>query len=173
MDEWLYSEETGEPFSHCVSCHLPLLETAAPWLVNKEFQSGECVLEYAICQPCRDELSGQISEESKLAVRGFLEREIAWDERLGEFMGSHKLTDRLTRCIACRVLREDSGGHAISALFDSGGTLVTGALPLLMCQSCVARMTADLSAASRGVWRKFLENNFAGPPGGAGFPGMF
>ncbi len=71
MDEWLGSEETGEAFSHCLCCKLPLVEIAEPWRVNKEFARGECVLEYAICQPCRDFVTDQLSEESKEAVRGF------------------------------------------------------------------------------------------------------
>lgn len=172
MDEWLASEESGEPFAHCISCKLPLVEIAAPWLVNKEIIRGECVLEYAICQPCRDEVTDRLSEESKAAVRGFLEHEIDWETRIREMMMSHELTDRFAACIACRKPRADLEGFGISALFDSGGRLVTGALPLLICESCIARMTASLSDESREVWRKFLAGNFAGPPGESGFAGF-
>jgi len=172
MDEWMGSEETGEPFSHCLSCKLPLVEIAEPWLVNKEIVRGECVLEYAICQPCRDAVTDQLSEDAEAAVRGFLEREIDWQARMGEFMLSDDLTDRFTACIACRTPREELDGFGISALFDSSGSLVTGPLPLLVCQGCIARMTASLSAESREVWRKFLAENFAGPPSDSGFPGL-
>ena len=170
--EWLASEETGEPFSHCIRCKLPLVEIAEPWLVNKEFRRGECVLEYAICQPCRDAVTERLSEESREAVRGFLEREIDWDARVKEFMLSYDLTERFAACIACRAPRERLEGFGISALFDSGGSLVTGPLPLLVCQPCVARMTGLLSEQSRGVWRKFLADHFAGPPNDSGFPGL-
>ena len=40
LEEWLCSEETGEPFTHCVRCRLPLLEIDAPWLVNKDYFRG-------------------------------------------------------------------------------------------------------------------------------------
>lgn len=172
MGDWLGSEETGGPFTHCLCCKVPLVEVAALWLVNKEFVGGECVLEYAICQPCRDQVTDQLSAESKGAVRNFLEREIDWDERIKEFMLSHDLVDRFDACIACRTPREALEGFGISALFDSGGSLVAGPLPLLICRSCVARMTAALSEESREVWRKFLAENFAGPPGDSGFPGL-
>ena len=172
MDEWLGSEETGEPFSHCLCCKLPLVEIAEPWLVNKEFASGECVLEYAICQPCRDRVTDALSEESKEAVRGFLEREIDWDARMREFMLSHDPTERFGACIACRTPREELAGFGVSALFDSGGALVTGPLPLLVCQPCIGRMTTGLSDGCREVWRKFLAENFAGPPSDSGFPGL-
>jgi hypothetical protein len=173
MDQWLASEETGEAFSHCLCCHLPLVEIAEPWLVNKEIIQGECVMEYAICQPCRDHLTDQLSEESKESVRGFLEREIDWESRMQDFMLSHVLTDRFGACVACRTPREVLDGYGISALFDSGGSLVTGPLPLLICQPCIGRMTAGLSESSRGVWRKFLSDHFAGPPRDSGFSGLF
>jgi hypothetical protein len=172
MDDWLMSEETGEPFSHCVACRLPLLETDSPWLVNKDYFHGECVLEYAICQRCREEVSKRISEGSKAAVRGFLEREIAWEKRVAEFLSSGDLLVRFARCISCAKERGECDGYAISALFDAGGELVTGPLPLLICRSCVARMTEGLSEDSRQVWKEFLAQHFAGPPDASGFPGL-
>jgi len=152
VNEWLCSEETGEAFSHCVSCRLPLLEIDAPWLLNKDYFRDECVLEYAVCQPCRDRTSGGISEESKTAVRRFLETEIDWDARLTEFMASPDLVERFSHCIACRTPRELTDGYAISAMCDSAGNLVAGPLPLLICRNCINRMTESLSnrAASYG-----------------------
>lgn len=172
MDQWLASEETGEPFCHCLCCKVPLVEIASLWLVNKEFVRGECVLEYAICQPCRDLVTDQFSEESKEVVRGFLEHEIDWDGRTKEFMLSHDLTDRFEACIACRTPMKELAGFGISALFDSGGSLVTGPLPLLICGSCIGRMTAPLSEKCSEIWRKFLAENFAGPPSDHDFPGL-
>jgi len=173
MDDWLGSEETGAPFTHCTGCRFPLLEIAEPWLVNKEFQRGECMLEYAICQPCRDAVTAQLSEASKQSVRSFLEREIDWDARIQEFMQSYEPTDRFATCIACQEPPQNSVGYGISALYDSSGSLVTGPLPLLICQPCIAKMTADLSDESRAVWRRFLDVNFPGPSGETGFSGIF
>lgn len=171
--EWLRSEETGAAFSHCVSCRLPLLETDSPWLVNKEYFHGECVLEYAVCQNCRDRMSAAISEESKATVRAFLEHEIDWPARLADFMQSSDPVERLEHCIACRTSRDAMEGYAISALFDEGGNVVHGPLPLLICRDCVGRMTANLSETSRAAWREFLDTHFTGPPDDTAFPGMF
>lgn len=173
MDEWLASEETGGAFTHCVRCKLPLLETDCEWLVNKDIVNGECVLEYAICQKCREAVTDKLSEDSKRSVRSFLEIEIDWEARTIEFMSQHDSLARFERCIACRTLREELPGYGVSALFDSDGTLVTGALPLLICRPCVGRMTAGLSNESHRVWTDFLTENFEGPPGDPGFPGMF
>lgn len=172
VDEWVESEETGMPFSHCLCCRMPLVELDQPWLVNKEFIHGECVLEYAVCQTCRDAVTAELSEESKESVRNFLEREINWDERAREFALADNETERFASCIACRTPREEMAGFGLSALFDPDGTLATGALPLIVCQPCIGRMTAGLSGSSREVWRKFLADHFAGPPSDSGFPGL-
>ena len=172
MTEWLSSDETGQPFSHCVSCKVPLPEIAAPWLVNKEYHRGECVLEYAICQPCRDHVTHQLSEESKETVRQFLEHEIDWEERVKEYMLSHDLTERFDACISCRTPRNEMEGFGISAFFAADGQLVTEALPLLICRPCIGRMTQSLSEQSRRTWRKFLDEHFVGPPDDSGFPGL-
>jgi hypothetical protein len=64
-------------------------------------------------------------------------------------------------------------GFGISALFDSGGHLVTGPLPLLICRGCIARMTDLLCDESRAVWKQFLDDHFQGPPDhGPGFTGL-
>ena len=167
LDQWLRSEETEQPFHQCVECRLPLLEIDAPWLVNKDYFKGECMIEYAICQPCRDGISAKISEASKASVRRFLETEIDWDARIAEFMELADPSERFSACIACRTPRWMTEGFGISALFDSGGHLTTGALPLMICRTCLARMTAALSDESRAVWKQFLSEHFTGPPGGS------
>ncbi len=172
IDGWLVSEETGRAFSHCANCRLPLVEIARPWLVTKDFSGGECVLEYAVCQPCRDGVTARLSEESKAAVRRFLETEIDWQERVREFMLATNPAERFGKCIACEMPRDELDGFGISALYDSSGELVTGPLPLLICRGCVARMTMELSDQSRAVWRDFLERNFDGPPDESAFSGL-
>lgn len=176
IDEWLNSEETGEPFAHCVRCRLPLLETATSWLVNKEFHRGECILEYAICVGCRDAVTKGISEASKAAVREFLEQKIDWEERCRTFALSTEVARHLDACVVCEVPREELQGFGISAHFDDEGQLVIGALPLLICQPCIGTITALLSDESREVWKKFVQSYLAGLPGsspGPNFPGIF
>lgn len=169
------SSETGEGFTHCVRCKMPLVELGTTWLVNKDYHRGECVLEYAICQHCRDEVTERLSEQSKRAVRSFLESEIDWEERIAGFMSSEDPMDRLRTCVACSTPAAETDGYAISALFDEDGHLVTGPLPLLLCRACMNRVMAQVSEESKAVWNEFLESCFDGPPAddGIGGFGMF
>jgi len=175
LSPWFLSEETGGPFRHCIHCRLPLAEVDSTWLVTKDYRRGECILEYAICQPCRIEVADGFTEESKAAVRSFLEREIDWDARRAEFMMMHQAEDRLNHCIACRTPRESTNGFVISAHFDSGGHLIEGPLPLMLCDQCSARLVASLPDSHRDAWQGFLTSHFEGPPDtdDGGYLGIF
>jgi hypothetical protein len=169
---WLLSEETGEPFRKCVRCRLPLLEVMAPWVVNKEYHHGDCVLEYALCRPCRDRVTEEFSETSKAAIRTYLEQSIDWNSRLGEFMAHDGLAARFEACGVCRAPRAKLEGFGISSAFDAEGHLLEGALPLLVCNQCLAAASAQLSQETRDAWQKFVDSHFDGPPAGQkSFPG--
>lgn len=170
FDPWLLSTETGKPFSHCIHCKLPLLEIDAPWLINKDFHKGECTLEYAICENCREETGENFSEESKKAIRNFLENEIAWEQRLQSFLLDPE--SRLTNCIACDCPREHAEGYATSVLLDASGEIDFGPLPLLLCSACVEQMSEQLSETTKDSWRRFLDEHFDSPPELSTLPGL-
>ncbi|MES2997054.1 MAG: hypothetical protein V4733_09625 [Verrucomicrobiota bacterium] len=171
-DAWI-STETGKPFQHCVHCRFPLLETEVPWLVNKHYRRGECIIEYAICQTCRDEIAAGFSDESKAAIREFLETHIDWPKRLADFMRLDDPRQRLDACVKCELPRGEATEFAISGVFDEGGILMEGALPLMLCGGCTREMANALSPASRAAWQDFIVQHFAGPASDAsGFPGM-
>lgn len=172
LRSWLRSHETGQAFSHCIHCRMPLLELDEAWLVNKEFHHNECTLEYAICQSCRNTVSNQLSEESKQAVRDFLEHEIPWEQRIAEFLRHPDPAWRLEHCIACEAPRESCQGYSVSIQLDASGEPVLGALPLMMCEHCTERISQRLSAASRDAWDRFLRDHFDCPPQLSGLPGL-
>lgn len=134
-----------------------------PWLVNKQYHGGECVQEYAICRACRDQVAETFSEESREAVRTFLEQAVDWEARVAGCMMAHDPLVWISHCIACRTEREQTRRFTLSALFDDGGRLVMGALPLMICGECVGRATAGVSDQSRAAWRAFVDNYFWGP----------
>jgi hypothetical protein len=163
LSKWFNSEETERPFETCKICEQLLPLAADTWVVNKHYHRGECILEYAVCERCRDGVSGKFSEESKAAIRKFLETKINWEQRMTEWMLLHNPAERLNSCVACRTPREEMEGFTISAQFRHDGTLIEGALPLLMCSNCVDQITTSLSQESRETWRNFISRNFEGP----------
>lgn len=171
LSPWLMSEETGAPFTHCIRCRLPLLEIDARWLVIKDYRLEECTMEYAICEPCRNDISAGFSETSKAAVRDFLATHIDWDARIEDFMMDGTMEGRFSHCIGCRTPREHMAGYGISALFDASGDLIEGPLPLLLCDVCTRNLANRFSPEDLATWRDFISTHFEGPPGTEDWPG--
>lgn len=163
IEEWFSSVETGDPFDFCKICEISLPLTAPTWVVNKHYHRNECILEYALCEPCRTGVSDQFSPESKAGIRAFLETGIDWESRILEWTQQDDLVARLAKCISCETSRDTVEGYSISAQLNGNGGFTEGALPLLMCSSCVAIIAESLSPASRRVWTGFLNDHFEGP----------
>ena len=173
LEKWFESVETDSPFETCKVCTRFLQFAADTWVVNKHYHREECVMEYAVCEDCRDGLSRRFSETSRAAIRHFLENEINWEQRMTDWLTLADPTERLENCVACRMPRFLTDGFAISAQYRRDGSLVEGALPLMMCSDCMATVTASLSAESRAVWRDFVEKHFEGPGSGEIDLGIF
>ncbi|MGJ8643992.1 MAG: hypothetical protein ACSHX9_11330 [Luteolibacter sp.] len=161
--QWFDSVETDRPFETCKVCAQLLPLAADSWVVNKHYHRSECTLEYAVCENCRDATSAAFSDASKASIREFLENEIDWENRLLEWMALENPADRLNNCVACSCPRSEAEGFTISAQFRHDGTIMDGALPLLLCSTCISSITDSLSAESRIVWQNFISQHFEGP----------
>lgn len=169
---WTDSEETGKPFSHCMRCKQPLDAEREPWLVNKEYRMGECILEFAICRPCRGVVTEGLSPDSRESVKKFVEQEISPRGRVARGDLKNDFEGRFDTCVSCGRSREELERFGISALLDSFGLVAADPLPLLICHFCTARMTEKISGHSKQVWGEFLGEHLEGPQDGSGFHGM-
>lgn len=163
LQRWFDSVETDRAFEMCKVCDQLLPLAADTWVVNKHYHREECVMEYAVCEKCRDEVSALFSDSSKAAIRDFLETSIDWEQRMLDWMTLHNPVERLDHCVACRTARTEMQGFTISAQFRHDATLVEGALPLILCSGCVNVITESLSPESRKVWQEFVSEYFEGP----------
>jgi hypothetical protein len=165
INHWLRSDESGGEFKRCTQCGCALADTGKPWIVNKEWHRGECVMEYALCHGCREGMIASISEESAAHVRRFFEDHIEPLRWIGQFVENENPETLVEACFACGCNRGEAEGFGISAMFTAPGVLDVGPLPVMICQGCSARMEAGLSKATRESWQRFVDENFPGPPG--------
>jgi len=165
IHDWLESVETGGQFEKCTKCACQLAHTGQPWIVNKEWHRGECVMEYALCHACRGEMQTSISKESLAFVQKFFEEHIDPMRFLEHFGAEDDPASLIAECFACGQSRENAEGFGISAMLQSPGILEIGPLPVLMCQDCSAKVEAGISKPTRESWQRFVEENFPGPPG--------
>ncbi|MCB1227425.1 MAG: hypothetical protein KDK99_16525 [Verrucomicrobiales bacterium] len=145
----LHSEYEERPFHTCTRCGESLADFAGGYQISKSFKRGECVFEFALCDHCRTALMAEFSEESK--------------RRLATHQEEHLTMDRgLSHCAGCGAKRDDSGlkEFVVSGMCEGDALLHS----LLLCGDCGDGVQQQLSKATRDTWRRFVNDNFPGPP---------
>jgi hypothetical protein len=144
-----HSEYEERPFQTCSRCG-EALSTFASYQINKAFRKGECVFEYCFCEPCRDSLLEEFSEESKA--------------NLMKHQNEHMRQDATSTsaCAFCGVKRDvvPDQDFVITML----GTGLRMLDSLMICETCQLEMHELLSQKTRDVRRKFFEDLPGVPP---------
>lgn len=89
IPEAFHSFEAEGPFERCSVCDRAFGD-GEPHMIEKAFQKGETIYEYAICQSCHDGIRQELSEESRRRIETHLSEVIG---RVGLF------DDPLERCV--------------------------------------------------------------------------
>jgi hypothetical protein len=143
----LYSEYEARPFRSCTRCGESLAEVPEGYQLFKLFQRGEVIYEYALCHPCHAGLLADFSDESRQRLEEF------HAQRMTLNLGPH-------RCAVCGHERTEDGEFSLTAACE--GTRMRHSL--MVCGPCRRDMQSLLSRETRGVWDRFVSENFAGAP---------
>lgn len=146
-----HSEYEDRPFQACTRCGESLADVADGYQIVKYWHNGETTYEYAICHACHEGLLREISNESR--------------ERLEKFHAEHFNARRgRERCAVCGCLDDEIPQQEFSrTAFVVGENLQT---EILVCGQCTQRMQELMSEHTRGVWERFLAENFPTAPSG-------
>jgi ribosomal protein L34E len=155
IPEELFSEYEERPFAHCTRCGESLHDDQAGFQISKAYKRGECVMEYALCDHCRTAMMEEFSQESK--------------KRLGQFQDNNVRLDRgLSSCSVCGVSRGDGSvdDFVITGLCE-GSQLMHS---IMVCGQCGDDIQDIISTKTRDTWRRFVDENFPGPPSEGEYP---
>ncbi|MEZ5305131.1 MAG: hypothetical protein R3F11_31485 [Verrucomicrobiales bacterium] len=149
IPEELYSEYEERPFRTCTRCGETLDDFEEGYQLNKVWRRGECVFEFALCFHCQQAMAGEFSEESKQRLTEFQEKHIDFERPMSE-------------CAVCAADRDsfDSPEFTLIAACECGH-MHAG---FMVCAKCVEQMQELISKQTRGVFDKFVEENFPGVP---------
>ncbi len=154
----LFSTQTERPFEVCIDCGGNLIESGAPYGVEKVIRNGEVIFEYAICTGCTRILLQEFSEESLKRISEYLREE-------GAILLSGGDPDHCHRC--GRAREEFQAEHTVSALLI-GDQLLSGVSTL--CAACTEGIESVLSKKTREVHEDFITRNFPGVPANLDIP---
>lgn len=147
----LHSEYEERPFRHCTRCGETLADDQGGFQISKAFKRGECVMEYALCDHCRVSMMEEFSQESK--------------KRLADYQHGHVNLHRgLHHCSVCgvdRLTEEGAADYVITGLCEGSRLLHS----IMVCGQCGDGIQELISAQTRDTWRRFVDENFPGPPG--------
>jgi len=163
-----HSLETGTAFENCCDCGCELLESAQMYMIQKCFSNGECAMEFALCDRCKEILDGQISSESKEAMYDFLfDNTIINDQK--DHQTATEAMQQIEECLTCSKKKSVCKTFTYSGLFI-GKHLIPGPLPMMICEDCQGSIAENMSDHTRDVKNKFYEENFPGPPSEVDLP---
>lgn len=145
----LHCEYEDRPFRHCTRCGETLHDDHGGFQISKAYKNGECVMEYALCDHCRTTMMEEFSQESK--------------KRLSEFQDDHVDLERgLQHCSVCGQGRDGNGtdDYVITGICEHESLLHS----IMICGSCADGVQGVLSSKTKDTWRRFVDENFPGPP---------
>ena len=157
-----HSFETDAAFNKCCDCNCELMESAQMYMIQKCFSNKECVMEFALCDKCKEKLDQQISGDSKEAMYDFLFDHAEMTEPPADY--SHKdAMQQIEECLTCGRERGACDTYTYSGLFI-GSHLIPGPLPMMVCDECQDKIAENMSDHTKDVKDKFYSENFPGPP---------
>ena len=145
----LESEYEERPFQNCTRCGESLPDFPGGFQISKAYKRGECVMEYALCDHCRNKMMEEFSAESK--------------RRLAQFQDEEVTVDRgLDSCAVCNARRDAQGmdDFVITGVCEGLSLLHS----VMICGKCGDTVQGMISQKTRDTWRRFVDDNFPGPP---------
>jgi len=170
VPQLFWSEYSGRPFEVCIDCDRALQDCEF-YVVQKRFVAKEGVFEMAMCHECRECLSQECSQQTMLAVNGFLAEHLsernAKTEQLTE--SDDLILYCIDHCIVCSKHRAKCHRYSVGGLcrgFEIVGQISPpGQTPLMICDDCERGMADLVSRQTRDTWDRFVDEHFDGPPG--------
>lgn len=151
----LHCEYEERAFRHCTRCGETLEDDQGGFQISKAYKKGECVMEYALCDHCRIAMMEEFSQESK--------------KRLSDYQHENVDLHRgLHHCSVCGVARSEEGmdDFVITGICE-GVNLIHS---IMVCGKCGDGIQELISVKTRDTWRRFVDENFPGPPSEGEYP---
>ncbi|MFL2451885.1 MAG: hypothetical protein ACJ0IB_07485 [Verrucomicrobiales bacterium] len=152
IPEELYSEYEERPFHTCTKCGETLVDYPEGYHVAKVFKNNEAIFEYALCFSCHSGMISEFSSDSRIALENY------YRENMNPISG-------LKGCGLCNKERSEFDGNEYSiGAMCMGMDMIDG---FIICSPCMEKTNSLISTKTKGIWDKFINENFPGVPADA------
>ena len=153
-----YSFFHEAPFPECTACGRSLLEDGVEYFIEKAYQKGEVIFEYAMCNDCKMGMGEELSMESMMNLANyFLEHSELFDRRphlMQRFDNSVK--EWLEKCIFTGRRRNECDTYQICAECE-GRNLIVSFLPFMVSGEAIEEVQGLLSKQTKESFDKFTK----------------
>ena len=165
-----WSDLTGKPFEHCISCECTLLENNVEYVIEKALQSTEVegivstIFEYAMCLPCAGQLRTQLSVESLQNIEQFYRERMSFTARRERLMNSELLIEKwIGECIVNQRPCKPGEEYQIYGQCVGEHFLYVD-MPFMISGEAVDEMVELISNETLDELDDFMNDLTAGPP---------
>ena len=162
----LHSFEIDGPFQKCATCSRDLLDDGTQYLIEKAFNRGETIFEYAMCFPCRAQIQGELSQGSLKMVEHYFDERTDFVARRKSLLedGSHDHRPWLSHCILSGEEIPADSEYQIYGHCDGPDLLFTY-MPYAISGKEIEGLLQCLSKKTRDRMDEFVDD-VLGIPGG-------
>ena len=161
-----HSLQAGGPFERCLICETELLAEGVAYSIEIVYRQREPIIEMAICDPCRGNLSSELSEESTQAIERYVSQRVDFFDRqrtMATVSEEQGIDPWLDHCLATGQARGDCAEWQICGMFV-GDKMQLGAVPLMLSGAAAEEMSELLSEKTKGWMQDFIGEHFGMPP---------
>lgn len=161
---WSFAD--GRPFRACVVCGESLLADGGRfYVVEKAYNRGEVVFEYAVCFSCQRRLEADLSQQSVKLIAHYFDEHVDWAQirGIGELSSSGKVAalSGLSHCLVTgKRASECKEYHILAVCF--GENLLES--PFLIGDEAVESIQKLVSRKTRERLDGFVEEFLGLPP---------
>jgi len=146
-------------FPECTVCSKKLLNGKTSYFIEKAYQKGEVVFEYAMCEECRDEMSTEISSESLMNLADYFMKNGNLIERRATLLQNFDNTAKpwLEKCLFTEKKRSECESYQICAECE-GRNLTLSFLPFMISETATEEIQSLISKQTRESFNRFTRD---------------
>lgn len=171
IPEIFLSSETKKPISNCQICNINLLDSDAPYMVEKiikryNYQDYTTTLfELAICFPCAQQMRDALSDKSKQKVMEYFIANVDFMGRTKGFYDKDMfdVNDWVSECIFNNKQIDEINEYHLFAQCQ-GNKMIFDLMPYMMSLEAEEDIQELLSEETKGELDDFMKRNFSFPP---------
>lgn len=161
----LKSDETGQPFSHCILCDEELLSGKVPYAVEKalkRMEDGQIItlFELAICMPCGQAMHSRMSKSSRKVMEDYFSQIGLMEKRMALAAEDWENEWSSTCVITGKSTDQLHEFHIIGNFL--GNQPLEGIPPIVLSSQILEKVQEDLSPETREELDNFRDT-FLGP----------